>query len=456
MRHQQFSYYFIQLLKRGGHLLGLDADTLATLVFRGWSIIAGAVLIFFIPYWLDQIEQGYYYTFASLIALQIFFELGMNQVIVQRVSHDFAHLQLIRGDKLNGPSDRLDRLSSLVGLLRRWYLVAAAVFALSVSAGGAFFLSQNGSLPYNRWMGPWVVLVLATAANLYLSSKLAVREGCGEIKNVARIRFIQSLVGHCIMWIFLSLGFGLWSTPVVPIIAAVVTAHWLSLQENLIGQLQKKSSKKTNNLRWIHDIFPFQWRIALSWISGYFIFQILTPLAFSRQGAIEAGRLGITLAIFNSLLTIGMSWVNAKAPVMAAQISRGEHSNVNHLFRQITWRASLFTAALAIAALAILVILETVAPTVARRFTSLPVSICIAVVTVTNTFIFSAATYMRAHGEEPMIWVSLVSAFATLLVTLEGSTQGLFPMIFMYMLVTVSVSLPWTYLIFRRYYHNNS
>lgn len=452
MRHQQFGHYSSQLLKRGVHLLGLDADTLATLFFRGWSIIAGAVLIIFIPYWLTKIEQGYYYTFASLIALQIFFELGMNQVIVQRVSHDFAHLQLSSDDKLHGPSDRLDRLSSLVSLLRRWYLVAAAAFALSVSAGGAFFLSQNGSLPYTQWMGPWVVLVLATAANLYLSSKLAVREGCGEIKNVARIRFIQSLAGHCVMWTFLSLGFGLWSTPVVPIIAAVVTAYWLSLQENLIGQFQEKSSKKTNNLRWIHDIFPFQWRIALSWISGYFIFQLLTPLAFSRQGAIEAGRLGITLAIFNALLTIGMSWVNAKAPVMAAQISRGERSKVNHLFRQITWRASLSTAALAIVALGVLVVLETAAPTVAGRFTSLPVSICIAVVTVTNTFVFSAATYVRAHGEEPMLGVSLVSAFATLLGTLGGSARGLFPMIFMYMLVTVFVSLPWTCLILRRYY----
>lgn len=436
--------------------MGLDADTLATLVFRGWSIIAGAVLIIFIPYWLTQIEQGYYYTFASLIALQIFFELGMNQVIVQKVSHDFAHIQLSRDDKLHGPSDRLDRLSSLVSLLSRWYLVAAGIFALSVSAGGAIFLAQTVVLPQSRWIGPWVALVVATAVNLYLSFKLAVLEGCGEISKVARLRFIQSLGGHCVMWIFLSLGFGLWSASVVPITAAIATTYWLGAEGKILDQLNKTLKKKTNSIRWIHDIFPFQWRIALSWISGYLIFQLLTPLAFSRQGPIEAGRLGITLAVFNALLTVGMSWVNAKAPTMAAQISRGERSKVNHLFRQITLRASLFTVAMAIAALVFLAILETYTPIVAKRFTSLPVTFCIAVATVINTFIFSAATYMRAHGEEPLLRVSLITAFATLLGTLLGSAHGLLPMIVMYMLVIIFVSMPWTFYIFRRYYLKNN
>jgi len=29
-----------------------------------------------------------------------------------------------------------------------------------------------------------------------------------------------------------------------------------------------------------NEIFPLQWRIGLSWISGYFIFQLINPLLF--------------------------------------------------------------------------------------------------------------------------------------------------------------------------------
>ena len=42
-------------------------------------------MVLLVPFFLADAEQGYYYTFASLLALQIFFDLGMNQVILQLV-----------------------------------------------------------------------------------------------------------------------------------------------------------------------------------------------------------------------------------------------------------------------------------------------------------------------------------------------------------------------------------
>jgi hypothetical protein len=83
-------------------LFKLDNHTFHTLVLRVWSLVAGASTIIMIPSCLTASEQGYYYAFASLLALQIFFELGFNQVIMQLVSHEAAFVQFNKDGKIVG------------------------------------------------------------------------------------------------------------------------------------------------------------------------------------------------------------------------------------------------------------------------------------------------------------------------------------------------------------------
>ena len=66
-----------------GTRLGIDRAVFLTLVGRVWGVGAGLVTIFFVTTALSPEQQGYYYTFYSLIALQVFAELGLNYAIVQ-------------------------------------------------------------------------------------------------------------------------------------------------------------------------------------------------------------------------------------------------------------------------------------------------------------------------------------------------------------------------------------
>lgn len=442
-------------IARVAKLFALDSQVISTLFLRGWSIIAGAVMVLLLPYWLGGTAQGYYYTFASLIGLQIFFELGMNQVILQLVSHDYAHLQRAANQNLSGDRIRLERLAGLVSLLGRWYLAAAVLFFALVSICGVVFFSR-GEFSFGQWLGPWLLLTVSTAVNLYLSAVLAVLEGSGEIAAVAKMRLSQSILGYLCMWGALSVGASLWAVPLIPIVAAVYTFHWIRKLEHPLLHFWRNRSPDSSSLNWSRDIFPFQWRIALSWVSGYFIFQLFTPIAFANHGAVEAGRLGITLAIFNSLLTVGMSWVSVKVPQMAAHISRSERLELNTLFVAVTRRSVIFTALAAIAGIAALAILASFAPAMAHRFASVPVASCIAVVTVLNTFIFAAASYMRAHKEGPMLWASLATGVATLLAVSAGASFGVLPMMLLYASVTLFISLPWTIFLFRRYFRKTA
>jgi hypothetical protein len=77
--------------------------------------------------------------------------------------------------------------------------------------------------------------------------------------------------------------------------------------------------------------------------------------------------------------------------------------------------------------------------------------VCLAVVTLTNVFVYGAATYMRSHREEPMLPVSVVGAVVTLIAAQFGSRHDVFTAVFLYALVHVAISLPWTTKLFLSY-----
>ncbi len=296
-----------------------------------------------------------------------------------------------------------------------------------------------------------------TAANLYFSVWLTVLEGCGKVAEVARLRLQQSIVGYAMMWVALGLGAGLWAAVFVPLASALGTGLWLHRSASLLTYLRAQPECGADDrIRWRRDVFPFQWRIAVSWVSGYFIFQVFTPLTFARHGAVEAGRLGLALAIYSALLTVGMSWVSAKLPSMAAHVSRKERHELNAVFGAVAKRSMVFMSAAVILLLLGMQGLVLADAPVASRIASVPVLACLSVVTLVNCFIFAAAGYMRAHMEEPMLGVSVVAGLATLLTALLGVEFGVLSMMFFYALVVSLIALPWTVWLFLGYYRRPS
>lgn len=438
-------------LTRWRTVAGLDFHVLVTVLFRGWAIVAGGATVFLLPLWLSPTEQGYYFTFASVLALQIFFELGLNQIVMQLVSHEVAHLTETEDGRLTGKETHLGRLSSLARLISRWYGVAAILFALVGGVAGAVFFMQKGTEPMSVWLGIWVVLVGATAANLWLSPGLAVMEGCGKVGQVARLRLAQSVLGYALLWATLLSGAGLWAATAVPVVSAVCTGYWLKAHGNMLRWLTNRVVDVKNQLGWRTDVLPLQWRIALSWASGYLIFNLFTPMVFSHHGAIEAGRLGMALTVFSAISTIGMSWVNAKAPNFTTHIARGERRELNILFQALFLRSTVVIALTSTILVLAAWYLNQIGVPQMMRIASPSVLAVLAVVTTVNSMVFAMAIYMRAHREEPMLTQSIVVGLMIACSVYIGSKYGVFTMMLLYMLVSVFVSLPWTIRLFSKY-----
>src|SRR5580698_175793 len=142
-------------------VLGVDRAIGFTVLARFWSSAAGLVTIALIARFLSPAEQGYYYTFGSLVALQIVFELGFSFVILQMASHERAHLAISSDYVISGDPTAHARLASVLQKSVRWYSIAAVLMAaLLIPVGWYFFASHRHAGQAVSWQLPWCFAAL--------------------------------------------------------------------------------------------------------------------------------------------------------------------------------------------------------------------------------------------------------------------------------------------------------
>jgi len=188
----------------------VDRAVLFGLLTRFWQMLTGPVTLLFIARYFKPEIQGFYYTFASLLALQAFVELGFYLVIINVSSHEWARLQLNIKGRIVGEPTALSRLVSLGRLTFKWYAVASAIFVVGVGGFGFLFFSQKH---YSNiaWQAPWVVLVLLTGFVLWGLPFNSLLEGCGQVGTVNRFRLSQAILETVVLWTTLAAGGGLWA-----------------------------------------------------------------------------------------------------------------------------------------------------------------------------------------------------------------------------------------------------
>lgn len=99
--------------------------------------------IFFIATFLSGVEQGFYFTFGSIVALQVFFELGLTGIMTQYVAHEAAYLEVINND-FEGDEIHHSRLASLQLFCQKWYaILSIIIFVVLLVVGFVFFTKYS-------------------------------------------------------------------------------------------------------------------------------------------------------------------------------------------------------------------------------------------------------------------------------------------------------------------------
>ena len=443
--------------------LGVDKAIFFTLLSRGLQISTALFTVFFIAKNLSPEEQGFYYTFGSIVALQVFFELGLTSIITQFVAHEASHLKLNSEFKMEGEALYRSRLSSLLKFCTKWYLIIAfLVFVALGTLGSIFFTKYSVDHKDIEWFLPWILLAIGTAFNLLLSPITAFLEGLGKVKEVAQLRFVQQIIHPIVVWGGLSIGGKLFVSGADAFIRVFVVA--IILIKSPFFKILKNIwiDSGVEKVLYMKEIFPYQWRIALSWVSGYFIFQLFNPVLFATEGAKVAGQMGMTLTALNGVQSLTQSWINTKVPKMSGLIAQKDYKNLDSLFAK-TMKQMLLIGTLAILCfVAVIYLIQSQGITflgmdIGNRFLPIiPLSL-MAWSSWTMVPISPWATYLRCHKKEPLLLNSVVMGILCCLSTVTlGYKYGLYGITIGFAALRI-ISLSWiyhTYKTKKREWHN--
>jgi len=440
-------------IARAKHLTGLDRAIAFTIMARFWTAAAGLLTILLIARYLSPSEQGYYYTFYSLVALQIIFELGFSFVVLQLAAHERAHLTFLPDGSIGGNEASHSRLASVLQKSVRWYSVAAMLMAVVVLPSGFyFFLTNHHANTYVAWKLPWTLVVLAASLTFQIDPVFSFLEGCGSVSQVARMRLGQAILGSLLAWTAMVTHHGMFSPALMICGQAIIGLLFLltSPRRKILKALLHYKVGK-HFVGWRREIWPFQWRIAISYLSGYFIFQLFTPVLFRFQGPVWAGRMGMSLNVASSIGGLALAWMSTKASPFGNLVARGEFAEMDRIFFRTLLQS---TALLVVCASGFLVILwvgNHSFPNLAMRMLP-PWSFALLLLTgALNHISFCWAFYLRAHKREPFLPLSVALATCVCITTiLLGRLLGANAVVTGYFLCSAILGFPWAAYLFIR------
>ncbi|EEK9393805.1 hypothetical protein LCB16_003992, partial [Salmonella enterica subsp. enterica serovar Newport] len=397
-------------------MLGVDKAIRYVIFGKIISVLTGLLLIMLISHHLSKDAQGYYYTFNSVVALQIIFELGLSTVIIQFASHEMSALKYDYSERdIIGESKNKQRYLSLFRLAIKWYAVIALLIILIVGPIGYVFFTQKEGLGV-PWQGAWLLLTIVTAFNIFLVSVLSVAEGSGLITDVNKMRMYQSLLAGILAVSLLISGFGLYATSAIAISGTIIFSifSYKYFKKIFLQSLKHKNKYTEGGISWVNEIFPMQWRIALSWMSGYFIYFVMTPIAFKYFGAIYAGQLGMSLTLCNMVMATGLAWISTKYPKWGVMVSNKQLAELSKSFKSAVMQSSFFVLTGLTGVYISLWLLKLSGSNIGERFLGLQDFFFLSLAIIGNHIVACFATYIRAHKTEKMTLASCIMALLTI------------------------------------------
>jgi hypothetical protein len=442
------------LLARFKSVSGLDRAILYAISARFWTVASNVVTVVLMVRCLTPVEQGYYFTLTSLVALQVIFELGFSFVILQHAAHERAHVILHPDGTVGGSPRAHSRLASVLKLTLRWYLKATMVLATILVPSAVYFFSHNEQPGSNvHWFFPTLLVSGATIVAFFMDPLFSFFEGCGQVREVARMRFGQSILGTVFAWTCMLTHHGLFAPGLIVTTLPLIGSVFLwKRRAFLIGLLRHPSDEHI--VSWREEVWPFQWKIAVSWICTYFTRQVFTPILFHYRNPVEAGQMGMTISIVGYIASIVLSWMTTKAPVFGSMVARREYDHLDRLFSRTLWQAMSFLVLMCVACMSGVMILERYFPHMAARIVSPPAFAIILLGTIGTVYVQSVAIYLRSFKREPLLWQSVLVASLTLLMcrlTVRG--MGSMGISFSYLVGMGIVGLFSGWLIFRNWRH---
>jgi hypothetical protein len=219
------------------------------------------------------------------------------------------------------------------------------------------------------------------------------------------------MLGSALAWAVLVAHHGLFAPAMVIVGQSLVGLAFLLTtprRQLLTGLLRHPTA--THYVGWRSEIWPFQWRIAISWISGIFIYQLVNPILFRFRGPVEAGRMGMSLSISGAIGAVAIAWMSTKASPFGSMVARREFAALDKLFFRTCWQSTALLVIGDVSFLMVLIFGGHYFPNLTTRVLP-PWAFAMMMFSTLGAHIaFCQALYLRSHKKEPFLGITVVGA----------------------------------------------
>ncbi|MDX8380854.1 MAG: hypothetical protein R8M14_01930 [Ghiorsea sp.] len=387
--------------------------------------------------------QGYWFSFVSLAALAIFADLGFTTILLQFSAHEFAFLKFNNEGKLEGDKARLTRIATLFRFSLKWSSLMGVVVFPVILAVGYYVLDSKVSEV--DWVLPWLIYSVSAVFVFINNTVLSFLEGCNSVGSIQKLRLQTSIVNIIVMLIGLMFGWELYALAAgLASISVATTLLVLLKYRHALRDLLFISQGKQHT--WGKEIFTLLWRYAISWSSGYFIFQIFTPLSFAYYGALEAGQVGMSFSICTAIYGVANIWMIMILPKINMLVAEGDYYTLEPLFKKHLIYAVFTYVVLVVGVFSTLFILKEELPLLSRIVSPLSFLI-LSMGWLFQIIINGYAVYLRAHKKEPLVMLSLCMGGYIAFISWFAATNLPFEYLFVGFLSSYVFALPWLFVI---------
>ncbi|MBI1920688.1 MAG: hypothetical protein HYS23_06365 [Geobacter sp.] len=435
--------------RKGKKALGIDRAVGFTILSRAWGFISFPLTLYLITTFFSKEVQGLYYTFASLLFLQNILELGFGTVMLQFVSHEWAHLRFASTGDVEGDELAAGRLGSLLRLALRWYAGMSLIFFVTVGIFGHFFLGQHKTgIDY---IAPWWLLCATVSLSFLLLPLRGVLEGSNQVARSQKINLLATILSSSAGWLSIYSGGKLYTLAVTNGMQLLVGCLLVVPACRPFFQLMRLSYGAVD-FSWRREFWPQQWRIGTSWMCGFIMYQTFVPFIFQFHGAVAAGKMGATLQIYNNVNTFSQSWNYAAAPQMGIFSARRDFKSLRDLVKKTYLRSSVVCGILSVMAIVTIILMRYLKMPQADRFSDV-YSTGLFLATLTLLQITAVQTQaVRFQKKEPFIVISVTCAVLSIISNyVLGKFFGLTGMIAGFSAIMILYQIPACYYVYKKH-----
>ena len=349
---------------------------------------------------LTPAELGFFFSFLSLGAL------------VQLADFGLSYASLQTSGSLAGIG-RLHEIPSLAARVRRWNLATSSISTAAAAAiGSAIFSSHQSAMQSGglAWKGPLAAYLLGVFLNQLTIPQMSLREGSGRVTQMWRLRLVQEWIAGLACLFALNAGWGLWSLSVLVAARAVVAAVWLTIGDRLpSAEGQPPYSLK----RWMAEIWPFQWKIGVSWLSGFLIFRVFPPIILLEKGPVAAGQFGLAMSLMNLLIAVSSAWPLSQAARYATLNAARRFDELRREFPVMLAASTVVSASATVICAGLLWQARQRGVVFALRLPDSAVTLLILAAAVPHHVVSCFAVLLRSEGREPLLIPSVLGGLAT-------------------------------------------